>query len=95
MLSKEQIDAVFSRYLRGEWPTDEEVAKAPRISNWRVVVLGSVHEMRLQGTVTGHPGLPDGDATTSPLIWIDKTRRLAYTLSRLYSLGDPTPEPSR
>ena len=88
MMNEVQIAEVFGCYLRGEWPNEAEIATAPRISNWLVVVSRSKpYEMHLSGECVGHPDIPDGTISTSPLIWIDKMRRLAQTSSRLYVLA--------
>lgn len=99
MMTEEQIKQVLSRYLRGQWPTEAEIAAAPRLENWRTIVVRSVvtngYEILLAGNCIGHPNLGDDQISTSPIVWLDRERRLAHTMSRLYSLGDPATEASR
>lgn len=51
---------------------------------------GGQFEMTLLGRVTGHRRRPDGsEATTTPVIWLDRKHRWALTLNTLYALGEP------
>lgn len=97
MMDEKQIKKVLGAYLRGEWPREAAIVAAPRLSSWSIVVVKSrvpdEYQMRLTGTATGHPDLPDGSITTSPVIWIDRESRLAHTMSRLYALEDEASEP--
>jgi hypothetical protein len=71
---------------RGEIPPEIDLSKAPILDNWAFSIEP---RRRLIGTVTGHPRLPDGWITTSPLVWIDPDRGVARTISRYYRLGRP------
>ena len=86
------LNESFRAYLRGEMPAGIVLATAPRLSNWKAVVgecpYSRVPELRLVGHVTRHPSLEDGPITTSALLWIDRHRRLARTMSRLYLLDE-------
>lgn len=81
----------LARIRRGEAPTADELAAAPRLDFWWVVDEGPV--LVLQGVVTGHPHLADGALIgTSPLLWLAADRAAARTLSRFYRLGPPLEE---
>jgi hypothetical protein len=81
----------LERIRRGEAPTAEELAAAPRLdSRW---VVSEQHYFVLQGIVTGHPGLAEGALIgTSPLLWLAADRSAARTVSRFYRLGPPLAE---
>lgn len=95
---KRSLNESFRAYLRGEMPCGIELATAPRISNWKAVadrcLYSRTYELKLVGQVTGHPQVPDGPITTSALLWIDKHRCVARTMSRVYILDQPADEPS-
>jgi hypothetical protein len=78
----------LARIEKGESPTPEELAAAPLLEFWCVVVDPPFPV--LQGVVTGHPHLADGATVgTSPLLWLADDRSAARTLSRYYRLGVP------
>lgn len=80
--------AILVRLERGESPTEEDLSRAPRLDYWCVVAEGRF--VLLQGQVTGHPKLADGDfVQTSALLWLAPDRTSARTLSRSYRLGVP------
>lgn len=80
--------AALERISRGESPTAEELASAPLLDFWCVVVEPPFPV--LQGVVTGHPRLADGAMIgTSPLLWLAEDQSAARTLSRFYRLGVP------
>lgn len=93
---KGSLNESFNAYLRGEMPAGIVLATAPRLSDWKIVVgrcpFSRVFEMSLVGRVTGHPRLPDGPVTTSAILWIDKHRCVARTMSRIYILDRPADE---
>lgn len=76
------------RIHRGEAPTPDELAAAPRLDFWCVVMAGPLPA--LAGVVTGHPSLRQGaKIVTSNLLWISDDCRAARTVSRFYRLGVP------
>ena len=95
-------DALFARRLdlarealqrieSGQSPTAGELAAAPRLDFWCVVIEPPFPV--LQGVVTGHPHLADGALVgTSPLVWLADDKSAARTLSRFYRLGVPLAE---
>src|SRR3546814_7751969 len=73
---------------KGEAPPADELATAPLLQFWCIVVEGRFPV--LQGVVTGHPLLPDGHLIgTSPLLWVGPGETAARTVSRWYRLGVP------
>lgn len=90
---EKEVDAALKAHLRGEWPSEAEMVAAPRLSEWKVVIIQNLFQVRLmilKGVVEGHPRLGSGEQiSTSPLLWIDKDRRVARTMSRVYALGNP------
>lgn len=59
---------------------------APRLEDWTIV--GSGDNRYLEGVVSGHPKLPDGNLiTTSRLLWLSPDEKQARTRSRVYHLG--------
>jgi hypothetical protein len=96
MAGDKSLNDAFNAYLRGEMPSGIEMATAPRISDWKAVAdrcpYSRVFEMKLVGQVTGHPELPDGPITTSAILWIDKHRCVARTMSRVYLLDQEAGE---
>lgn len=91
-----RLRRAFETYLRGETPAPAEIAQAPLLMNWRVVVvhLGSAaNPLRmlpvLLGRVAAHPQLGDIERLrTSQLIWLDRNRQWARTWNRVYRLGE-------
>lgn len=80
--------AALDRLERGEGPTEEDLTRAPLLDYWCVVAEGRF--VLLQGQVTGHPKLVDGDfIQTSALLWLAPDRTSARTLSRFYRLAAP------
>jgi hypothetical protein len=82
-----RLRRAFETYLTGETPAAAEMAQAPLLENWRVVV---VHLLPvLVGRVSAHPLLGDtGRLRTSQLIWLDRNRQWARTWNRVYRLGE-------
>lgn len=64
------------------------------LNNWALVAVDfspyqapEQHDKRLHGTVTGHPGFPDGaEVTTSRIIGVNPDGTV-QTKSRAYTLG--------
>ena len=81
------------RIRRGEAPTAQELAAAPRLDFWAITAIDGY--LALSGVVTNHPTLPEGaNILTSPLLWLSDDCRTAKTVSRFYRLGvrlDETP----
>lgn len=71
----------------GKLPTQAELEKAPQMSSW--TWTDEVGAPRLFGWVEGHPKLGTGWCTTSVVLAMDKDRRWARTVSRLYRLAEP------
>lgn len=75
--------------LRSGWrPEPRILERAPRLDHWSVSEPLDFGLVRLLGTVTGHPLLPDHRVVmTSPIVAIDTHgRSWARTVSRLYLL---------
>jgi hypothetical protein len=88
-----RLERAFASYLSGETPAPAEMAQAPLLGNWRVVVgHGAANPwMRpfLVGRVAGHPQRDDTERIrTSQLVWIDRNRKWARTWNRVYRLGE-------
>lgn len=81
-----QAQAALERIHQGLSPTPQELAAAPRLEHWAQAVDGPLPV--LQGAVSGHPHLADGQwITTSPLLWLADDETAARTVSRYYRLG--------
>lgn len=85
----------FESYLSGQAPTPSELAEAPVLENWRVLIVHGKSNAKeftipvLFGNVTGHPRLGDVRCLqTSQLIWLDRGRGWARTWNRTYTLGE-------
>src|SRR3546814_6713866 len=64
----------LERIRKGEAPTPDELAAAPLLQFWIIAIDEPLAV--LQGVVTGHPLLPDGEMIgTSPLIWLAPDER--------------------
>src|SRR3546814_12632368 len=73
---------------KGEAPPADELATAPLLPFWCIVVEGRLPV--LQGLVTGHPLLPDGHLIgTSPLLRVGPGETAAPPASRRYRLSVP------
>jgi hypothetical protein len=90
-LSRETIAAGLKAAVRiqhGELPTAADLAMAPRLEGWAIEEV-SPGLFLLVGVVSGHPRVADGWCSTSVLLVLDKHRKYARTVSRLYKLGKP------
>ena len=90
-IDEKHLKAEFESYLRGEEPPSVELATAPRLDDWTILVSKSSgdgsYRATLIGTVVNHPTQHDGRVIqTSPVIWLDRDHRWARTASRLYVL---------
>lgn len=84
---REAADSL-SRLNRGELPSAEVLAAAPKLDLWYLTERHGV--AALGGVVTGHPMLPEGaHIRTSCLLWLADDQRSARTVSRFYRLGAP------
>jgi len=94
-MSEEKLRADFESYLRGGEPDVIEMAMAPVLAGWDVVVTTAPNGDRcmiLTGSLTGHPSLPVGKFTrTSSVVWLDRKHRWARTRSRVYRLEGAAP----
>ena len=68
-------------------PTTAELAKAPLLVDWRIVL--ALSGLALTGFAAGHPHLGARAIVTSPLWVLDPELCWARTLSRFYRLGVP------
>ena len=68
-------------------PTTAELAKAPLLVDWRIVL--SLSGLALTGFAAGLPQLGARAIVTSPLWVLDPELSWARTLSRFYRLGVP------
>ena len=68
-------------------PTAAELAKAPLLVDWKIVL--TLSGLVLTGFAAGHPLLGARAIVTSPLWVLDPESRWARTLSRFYRLGVP------
>lgn len=83
MATKESVLASIEAANRG--PTDNELAEAPLLDNWRVEDWGD--HLRLYGSCEDHPEIDDPFVTTSPLLRISFENGWARSRSRWYRLG--------
>lgn len=82
-------------YLGGQAPSPPELSCAPQLQGWRAVIVRARNNngqlrmcMVLNGRVSGHPHLADGETIhTSEVIWFDRDRQWARSWNRLYRLG--------
>jgi hypothetical protein len=73
-------------------PEASILKNAPLIENWFVDRRSDGPSLLcLVGNVTGHPRLPDGITTTSPLVVVDPALKWARTVGRYYKLGRRAP----
>jgi hypothetical protein len=84
---REALIADLERLATGWTPDAATLAAAPLIEQWSVVHYPGTRDLALQGLVVGHPRLPDGPVTTSPVMAIDLQARWARTHGRFYKLG--------
>lgn len=75
----------LERIRGGAAPTDAELARAPLIQDWQLVLtpLG----LRMAGLVSDHPRLGTRKALISQIWAADAENRWVRTLSRFYRLG--------
>jgi hypothetical protein len=75
----------LERIRGGDGPTDAELARAPLIEDWQVVLtpLG----LRMAGLVSDHPRLGTRQALISQIWAADADGLWVRTLSRFYRLG--------
>lgn len=83
-----EAEAAMQRIREGISPSVEELAEAPHLEFWGVIIDDDT--LALRGVVTGHPNLQDRlIITTSQLLWVADDRKSARTVSRFYRLGRP------
>ncbi|MBN9007150.1 MAG: hypothetical protein J0H40_17265 [Rhizobiales bacterium] len=89
MHSVKQLKSDFDSYLRGEGPSVVELAPAPLLDEWNVVISDYCgdYQLYLSGEVSGHPSIDNGHCSTSAVVWLDPKERWARTTSRVYQLG--------
>jgi hypothetical protein len=76
----------LERIRAGRAPTDGELAGAPSITEWQVMVTAG--GLRLTGLVSAHLRLGERLAMTSQVWAADAAGRWIRTLSRFYNLGE-------
>jgi hypothetical protein len=93
--AKLRLQRAFESYLSGEMPPPVEMAQAPLLENWRVLIVHGKSDAKeimlpvLTGRVTGHPQVGDArPIRTSQLVWLDRDRDWARTWNRIYKLGE-------
>jgi hypothetical protein len=80
------ILALAFETLDARAPTDDELAEAPVLEDWRIAVTD--HGLALVGRVIGHPILGDRPSVvTSLLIAFKPQHGWCRTRSRVYRLG--------
>lgn len=87
-----RLEQDVERLLREGGPTDEELAAAPVLSRWTLIIHPSDGLPALVGSVTGHPEVRSGPVVTSPVVVIALEAGWARTVSRMYALGVPADE---
>ena len=82
LIAKLAVDA--ARAEEGNYSFERELADAPVLDAWSV---GRPTALGLQGTVTGHPLLRDGQIFTSATCIMARDYSWVRTLSRFYRLA--------
>lgn len=80
----DRMESILALLTRG--PSAEDIASAPRIDRWEVMVSPSGAPV-LWGHVTGHPRLGHCELRTSRVIGMDHRAGWARTYGRWYVLG--------
>jgi len=95
-LRKLKLTSDIVLYAAGGVPSDDEMARSPRIEDWRVVNRVKPVEtmldrcMSIVGKVHNRANIADGERiTTSAVVWFDRHSRFVRTINRLYALGEP------
>lgn len=87
-LDETKLRSDFESYLRGEKAPDAELATAPQLDEWDVLITKSpgdgTYQASLIGTVINHPKDDGRVIQTSPFVWLDHRSRWGHTMSRLY-----------
>jgi len=79
--------ADLDKLAAGWTPDQATLAAAPLIRSWSIVDYPGTRDMALEGIVVGHPRLPDGPVTTSPIVILDLRARWMRTQGRFYRIG--------
>ena len=87
-----RLEHDMKRILQGGRPTEDELAKAPVLSRWRLIAHPEDDLLSLVGIVSGHPDVGPGQIVTSPVVAIGLEADWARTVSRFYVLGLPAGE---
>ncbi|MDT3687933.1 MAG: hypothetical protein RO009_23160 [Pseudorhodoplanes sp.] len=88
---RERLLNDLQKFASGWTPSADDLAQAPVLSGWMFDFYPGSDLLNLVGVVTGHPRLPDGWVTTSPLAAIDLANGWARTAGRFYRLGERAP----
>ena len=86
-IRRKTLIADLEKLASGWTPDAAALAIAPRIEQWSVVYYPGTRDLALCGIVIGHPHLPDGPVTTSPVMAIDLQAGWTRTHGRFYVLG--------
>lgn len=84
---REKLIEDLDKLATGWTPDAASLAAAPLLDHWSVVFYPGTRDLAMQGMVTGHPRLPDGPVTTSPIVALDLPARWMRTHGRFYRLG--------
>jgi len=90
IIPRETVAAAMAELARldaGHLPDAAELERAPLLTDY--VIEPCSAGIRLYGVVSGHPSIPDGWCTTSPVIAADEGQMWCRTVSRYYRLGRP------
>ena len=95
-IKKLQLRKDIGHYAAGGVPAEDELARAPRLESWHVLLrtkadAGTLDRwMSIGGKIFGDARFDDGSPTrTSPVVWFDRHLRFVRTQNSLYRLGDP------
>ncbi len=84
---RQELIADLNKLSTGWKPDAEALATAPLLDHWSVVFYPGTRDLAMEGVVSGHPRLPDGLVTTSPIMALDLQARWMRTHGRFYRLG--------
>src|SRR3954471_9328092 len=88
--AKQDLARDIEAYTCGEEPSAMEILGAPKIDEWTVLVRprGKEFVLIVEGIVTGHPEINDGDiGRSAAAVWFDRRHRWVRTPRRFWMLG--------
>jgi hypothetical protein len=68
---RQRLLADLQRLSNGWRPSENDLASAPLLQDWYLALYPGSDDFCLCGRVSGHPRLPDGVITTSPIMAAD------------------------